>query len=1089
MLSYRRYCLPVLPGLVLLVIGICAPVVAEDWPMYLRDTHRSGITPMSLDMPLSLQWTHIPDHPPRPAWPEPAKQDFWHQVRELSPVVVYDRAYHVVSVGDAVYYASSADDQVYCLDAETAEIRWRFFTEGPVRLAPAVVQDHVYFSSDDGYAYCVASGSGALVWQYSPAAYDRRLPGNNRVISYAPARTGVLVDNGVAYLFSGLFPPDHVYACALDAATGKVLNRASAEGVSPQGYLLASSTRLFVPTGRTSPVMFDRDSMANLGALQSPGGAYAILVEDAVVSGPGIRDVHQLHYTAQDTRERVANFPGIRMLVHEGIAYLQGPKEVSALDRQRYIALAMEINRRNDALTIKNRELRDLDPADGDTADRLGAEIAELMLEAANLEAEQEDCYLWRKEADDPYAMILAGDTLFIGGQDRVWALRASDGEELWRHEVAGRIYGLAAANGRLYASSSKGPIYCFGARTVEQPRVVRPVHNANRPPQDTSDDAYARAAREILEASGIARGYCLVLDAGEGRLAYELARQSELRVIGVERDATRIAAARRFLVDTGLYGVRVVMHQVNGEKLPYTSYLANLVVASAAESWDAAELYRVLRPYGGRAFVKRVENTDEAWPDGLDAKVVVRRTGEWTVIERGAVPGAGQWTQLYADASHTAYSGDQLRGPVTVQWFGAPGPRDMVDRHHRPMSSLFLEGRLFITGDNRIMTVDGYNGIPLWELDVPDSRRIGVMKSSGQQLLAGDHLYIVREDECWAVNMATGAKDHVIKAPHPNNSPRHWGYLNHVDNLLIGSVQAPGANFEQMSRTMVHMLEGDHRPVIMSESLFAVERDTGNPQWRYTGGRILNAMITVAEGRVYFVASHNEKVMDNTSGRIRIAEFMEGGVSLIALDVYTGDVVWVREITLPFEHIAYLCGRDGILIASGSYNEDGRLYYDLTAFDMSDGADRWLTKLPGMNIRGTDFTYLDATHGEQWQHPVLAEDTIYLRPFAFCLETGEQQDYIVYRGGHGCGGLTGSAYYLFGRGHVPRMYPMDESGSEGIPLTEVSRPGCFLNIIPAGGIIMAPESSSGCTCAYPLQTSFAFIPASAAGGVIRETL
>lgn len=1069
------------------VAGMARLAVAGDWPTYMRDNQRSGVTPMRLDLPLSLQWTHIPEQPPNPAWPDPARQDFWHRVRELSPVVVYDRAYHVVSVGDAVYYASSATDQVYCLDAATGKIRWRFIAEGPVRLAPSVADGHVYFSSDDGRAYCVRADTGALVWNYAPATQDRRLPGNGRIIAHAPARTGVLVDNGAAYFFAGLFPPEHVYACALDAETGTVVYRGVAEGVSPQGYLLASATRLFVPTGRTSPVMFDRDSMENLGALQSPGGAYALLVEDAVVSGPGIREVDRLHYTPQETRERIASLPARRMLVHEGMAYLQGPEHVSALDRERYIALAEEIKQRDAVINAKNQALRELDPAEDATAARLGTEIAELMLEVAQREAEQEACYRWKRPLDAPYAMILAADVLFLGGQDRIWALSASDGDVLWQHALEGRIYGLAAANGRLYASSSTGAIYCFAADAVATPAVVKPEENEHPFNSERPDHSPARAAREILDASGITKGYCLVLGAGDGQLAYELARQSDLRVVGVERDAARAAAARAALADTGLYGARLVIHHVAGPTLPYTGYLANLVVAKEPDAWEAEEIHRVVRPYGGQVFVQQTDGADAGGP-GPDnaADAVVRRVDNWILVERGAVPGAGAWTQLYADASHTAYSGDQLQGPVTVQWFGEPGPRDMVDRHHRPMSSLFQDGRLFITGNNKVITVDGYNGFPLWELDVPDSRRIGVMKSSGHQVLAGEHLYIVRLDECWAVHTKTGVKDAVIKAPVPDDAPRHWGYLNQADTLLIGSLQSPEANFEQMSRAMVHMLEGDHRPVIMSESLFAVDRRTGAVQWRHTGGRILNAMITVAEDRVYFVESRNDTVMANTNGRIRIAEFMEDEVFLTALDVYTGDVVWVRPLTLPFEHIAYLCGRDGILIASGSYNRDGRLYYDLAAFHMADGGDKWLTTLSGMNIRGTDYTYLDATHGEQWQHPVLTEDAIYLRPYAFCLQTGEQLDYIVYRGGHGCGGLAGSAHYLFGRGHVPRMYPRAESGADGVPLTEVSRPGCFINIIPAGGMVLAPESSSGCTCAYPLQTSFAFVPAAVAGGVTR---
>jgi hypothetical protein len=55
-------------------------------------------------------------------------------------------------------------------------------------------------------------------------------------------------------------------------------------------------------------------------------------------------------------------------------------------------------------------------------------------------------------------------------------------------------------------------------------------------------------------------------------------------------------------------------------------------------------------------------------------------------------------------------------------------------------------------------------------------------------------------------------------------------------------------------------------------------------------------------------------------------------------------------------------------------------------------------------------------------------------------------------------------------------MYDLGPSGGPQ-RLTKVTRPGCWINIIPAGGLVLIPESSSGCTCGFPLQTSLAFVP------------
>ena len=53
-------------------------------------------------------------------------------------------------------------------------------------------------------------------------------------------------------------------------------------------------------------------------------------------------------------------------------------------------------------------------------------------------------------------------------------------------------------------------------------------------------------------------------------------------------------------------------------------------------------------------------------------------------------------------------------------------------------------------------------------------------------------------------------------------------------------------------------------------------------------------------------------------------------------------------------------------------------------------------------------------------------------------------------------------------------MYDLSRSGAS-IPLTRVNRLGCWINMITAGGLILVPEASSGCSCDYPIQTSFAF--------------
>ena len=96
-------------------------------------------------------------------------------------------------------------DSVTALDVSTGAVRWRFFADGPVRLAPCVWQQKVYFVSDDGYLYCVDAESGKLKWKFRGLPVDRRdrkLLGDDRLVSLFPARGGPVLADGIVYNIS-----------------------------------------------------------------------------------------------------------------------------------------------------------------------------------------------------------------------------------------------------------------------------------------------------------------------------------------------------------------------------------------------------------------------------------------------------------------------------------------------------------------------------------------------------------------------------------------------------------------------------------------------------------------------------------------------------------------------------------------------------------------------------------------------------------------------------------------------------------------------------------------------------------------------
>ena len=68
----------------------------------------------------------------------------------------------------------------------------------------------------------------------------------------------------------------------------------------------------------------------------------------------------------------------------------------------------------------------------------------------------------WVRTLVEPDTLILAGNTLFVGGRNTVMAINKSDGSVVKQWEVDGDVHALAFADGRLMVSTHTGKIYGF---------------------------------------------------------------------------------------------------------------------------------------------------------------------------------------------------------------------------------------------------------------------------------------------------------------------------------------------------------------------------------------------------------------------------------------------------------------------------------------------------------------------------------------------------------------------------------------------------------------------------------------------------
>ena len=387
-------------------------VFASDWPTYQHDNRRSGITADQLDVAqLSQKWVFTANTPPQPAWRGKMERDSYGKKIFQADTYDYDKSFNLIAVDRKVFFASSSGNACVALDDSTGKELWRASVTSPVRVAPAYDQGKVYFSSDDGYAYCVHAKTGKVIWKYRGALTDTMIASNHKFISRNPSRTGVLVDSGNAYCGFGMMSWNGNIMVQLDAATGKEKSKfvKMGPGFSFEGTLLSDGKNLFVTQGRNAPVSFQMKNPITLnGKFPGCGGTFATLSSDGhFFHGPGHARKQKVDHTQESDASSRAD-----------VAKLNFVSRIIIQDKNRF--------------TI----VRDAVQARGSHA--------------------------WIQGVDQPVTMIFGGKTLYVGAKNQVVVINATNGNVLKILPVDGSAYSLAIANGKLFVSTTTGKIYGF---------------------------------------------------------------------------------------------------------------------------------------------------------------------------------------------------------------------------------------------------------------------------------------------------------------------------------------------------------------------------------------------------------------------------------------------------------------------------------------------------------------------------------------------------------------------------------------------------------------------------------------------------
>lgn len=1035
-------------------LALTIPLSAADWPMWRYDANRSAASPQELPARLNLHWVRSCT-PQKQAWPD-------------QPLMPFDAGYEPIVLGTTMYLGSSRTDSLTAIDTRTGEEKWRFHAEGPIRFAPLGWEGKIYFVSDDGYLYCLDAAKGSLVWRFRGGPSDRKILGNERLISTWPARGApVIASDGTIYFAASIWPFMGIFIHAVDARTGKTIwtndgdgsiymkqphSSDSFAGVAPQGPMALIGDKLLVTSGRSVPACYDRRT----------GKLIHYLLNDNSKKGGGtsVSAIGQVFFNG-------------------GFAFeLKSGKSLGSFATQPVLTTDTVYGYFNNtcrAFDLKNAEITPPKWKIPDTGSF---------------------------DFKDGTTLIKAGERLFAGAKNKLIAVslplpKTTWPDTTWEYNLPGMPTTIIAADDRLFVVTLEGQILCFGKEAtapVIHPKEHLPLKN----------DQWTKAAIGILDTTKVREGYCICWGVGSGRLVTALARRSKLHIIAIEPDGDKVEAAREMLTTAELYGDRVAIIHADLMHVQLPPYLANLMVSEdlqaagiVADEAFARKAFHSLRPFGGVACLPIPNDKEKAFAQAIvDAKLqkaAVKPSASGLLLMReGALPGSDNWTHEHADAANTRVSTDDLvKAPLGVLWFGGPTNEGVLPRHGHGPQPQVIDGRLIIEGVDQIRAVDIYTGRLLWESKLPGvgafydnlAHQPGANSAGTNFISTPDSIYVAYRDGCIRLDPATGRRLGEFKLPDvgEKKATQRWGYINVVDDLLIGGADPLfDPAFDTRRTTKGTVSDSDPKPMSTlklptfrfgqndnlsaSKHLVVMDRLTGKVLWTATARYAFRHNgICAGGGRLYAI--------DRLSGA-QIARLKTGDEEpnvqprILAFDLKTGAQLWQTDEDVFGTWLSYSEKFD-VLVEAGRVARDTLLDEPkgMRAFRAKSGVVMWRDKSylgPAMIHGDTilkDRSACDLMTGE----PKMRPDPL----------TGEPVEWTWVRN-YGCNTPLASQHLMTFRSGAAGYLDLCNDGGTGN--FGGFRSSCTNNLIVAGGVLCAPEYTRTCTCSYQNQSSICLV-------------
>jgi len=1033
---------------------------AADWPMWRYDAGRSAASPEELAAHLYPQWSRA--YAPRvPVWDDTLNQD-------LMPL---DRVFEPIVLGQRLYVGFNDQDKLVALDLNNGAELWSFYADGPIRLPPAGHQGRIYFTSDDGYLYCLSAVTGELLWKFRGGPSNRMNLGNKRMISSWPARGGLVIQDNVLYFAAGIWPFMGIFMYALEPETGREIwrndgsgaqytiqphNSPAFAGVAPQGSMAISGDRLLVPNGRSVPACFDRITgellYYRLANFNKTGGAFVCATDQLFFNhyrdrGTDLYDVHNGDMVARN----LGKYP----VLCGHVFYLSGDSIV--------------VRHANNPKQIRHTLHVD---ASGD--------------------------------------LIKSGSRLYAGGAGKITALSIQpDGGLMvdWVERIDGTVGRLLSASGRLVAVTQEGKLFVFG----DKPRnpLIRQEKRKNWTPGRKALEQVSAIMSTVDRPSG----YALISGLQDKELLAALVQATEYTLIAIDADAERIASLRTLFTERGYPSSRIHFLQASTTSLNMTPYFASLIVVNNPEKWLEApagmdKLFSFLRPFDGRLWMPKKGDPAARLLHHLqarrDAGLTIQAMDNGLMVERkGPLPGTSNWTHQYGNISNTVKSDDeQVKLPLGLLWFGGISNLDVLPRHGHGPPEQIVDGRLFIQGITSLSARDVYTGRLLWKRDMDslgtfgqyydDSYKLTQLVVSTNQVhipganarganfvAAADYLYVLQGDSCHILDVRDGRTVKYFAVANPDDGgAREWGYIGVTgDNLITGLDFVPFSSTEYLQLTAQERAALTDKELgrlksfgqfdyTASRTLAVMDRQSGRVKWQIDSrhGFIHNAI--VADGRHLYCLDKLPLGLEKRLQRRGAA--VPSDYRLLCLDIETGAILWEKNTGIFGSWLSYSQEHDLLLQAT-------RPSRDMV-----------------IDEKGERMAVYRAASGELvWDKsilfnnpPILHHDEIITDNAAYGLLTGDpiqRLDPITgesipwsYSRNYGCNYAIASEHLLSFRSAAAGFYALDNDGGTGN--WGGFRGGCTSNLIAANGVLNAPDYTRTCQCSYQNQTSLAFV-------------